>query len=250
MKLMKTAVLLGATAMTVTAVNAAPAMAQDALEVEGNIAFVSDYRFRGVSLSDRNFAIQGGFDLGLPGGLYVGTWASTIDELSDEDGDTTADAEVDVYGGYAFDVGALSFDVGGLAYMYPGANNNDYVEVYGSVGTTLGELIDVAALIAYSPAQGNIATTFEDSEEDEILYLNLSAEAGIPDTPFSVFASVGYEDGAFSDIDGEGEFEKIDYSLGVGYSAFGLDFSATYIGTDKDSAGADDTVVFGISKAL
>ena len=65
---------------------AAPALAQDELEpaggdggldVSATVTGVSDYRFRGVSSSDRDPAIQGSIDLNFRG-FYVGAWASSI----------------------------------------------------------------------------------------------------------------------------------------------------------------------------
>ena len=65
---------------------AAPAMAQSEEEeetgpvtVSANVALTTDYRFRGVSLSAGDPAIQGGIDVGHESGFYVGTWASSIE---------------------------------------------------------------------------------------------------------------------------------------------------------------------------
>ena len=52
-KLIGVAVAAGATLMGAGAANA---------EVSANVSFTTDYIFRGVSLSDENPAIQGGFD--------------------------------------------------------------------------------------------------------------------------------------------------------------------------------------------
>jgi uncharacterized protein (TIGR02001 family) len=38
----------------------------------------SDYVFRGISQSQRQPAIQGGFDYSHASGFYVGTWASNV----------------------------------------------------------------------------------------------------------------------------------------------------------------------------
>jgi uncharacterized protein (TIGR02001 family) len=40
-----------------------------------NVALTSDYVFRGVSQTDEDPAIQGGFDVSHDSGLYIGTWA-------------------------------------------------------------------------------------------------------------------------------------------------------------------------------
>lgn len=48
--------------------------------ISGNATIVSDYRFRGVSLSDGDFAIQGGIDISHDSGFYAGIWGSSIED--------------------------------------------------------------------------------------------------------------------------------------------------------------------------
>ena len=43
------------------------------------------YRFRGISLSDRGIAVQGGFDLAFDNGFYAGTWASSIEPVGNSE---------------------------------------------------------------------------------------------------------------------------------------------------------------------
>ena len=96
-----------ATLMTSTVLAATPAFAQDeaaapgAITVSGSVTLVSDYRFRGVSLSGGDPAIQGGIDLAHESGFYVGTWASSID---DGGTDLLGDVELDVYAGWSGEV--------------------------------------------------------------------------------------------------------------------------------------------------
>ncbi|HEY5647175.1 MAG TPA: TorF family putative porin, partial [Pseudomonadales bacterium] len=97
-------------------------------EISANVGLSTEYRFRGISQTDRDPAISGGFDYGHESGFYVGTWASNV---SFTDGGT----EIDVYAGWAGDISEeVSIDVGVLYYGYPEDNDADYVEVYGSVG--------------------------------------------------------------------------------------------------------------------
>ena len=49
-----------------------------AAEVSGNVAYATDYRFRGISQTDRDMALQGGFDYDFGNGFYLGTWASNV----------------------------------------------------------------------------------------------------------------------------------------------------------------------------
>ena len=110
-----------------SALVATPAFAQDESEitVSANVAMVTDYRFRGVSYSGGDFAIQGGFDIAHSSGFYVGTWASSLDPVSSGYGNT----ELDIYGGYSGAISdTISFDVGILYYLYPSASGDTELE--------------------------------------------------------------------------------------------------------------------------
>ncbi len=119
----------------------APAHAADEPVAENtvayNVAFVSDYRYRGLSQSRMKPALQGGVDYTHnPSGFYLGAWGSTIKWIKDFGGD--ASTEIDVYGGKRGEItSGLTYDVGGLYYFYP---SNDLTpsantfEVYGQVG--------------------------------------------------------------------------------------------------------------------
>src|SRR4051812_44508232 len=48
-----------------------------------NIGAVTEYRYRGISQSAREPALQGGIDFAHKSGWYVGTWASTIKWIKD-----------------------------------------------------------------------------------------------------------------------------------------------------------------------
>jgi uncharacterized protein (TIGR02001 family) len=61
---------------------ATPALAQTEppkpVTVTGSVALVSDYRFRGVSQSDKGFALQGGVNVNHESGVYAGFWGSNL----------------------------------------------------------------------------------------------------------------------------------------------------------------------------
>lgn len=211
----------------------ASASAQDsAWEVSGNAAYTSDYRFRGISLSGNEFAIQGGFDAGHESGFYVGTWASSIDTFGG------SETELDFYAGYGWEVEGLSFDVGAIGYFYPGSDDTEYYEAYGSVSGTAG-VIGLTAGVAYAPEQDNLG-------DDDNLYVYGDAELPLGDSPVSLALHVGLEDGAFGD-------EKVDYSIGLAGSAAGLDLSVAYIDVENaDGFGeiSDPTIVFTVGKSM
>jgi uncharacterized protein (TIGR02001 family) len=103
---------------------AAPAVAAPAATPEhtftGNVAVLSDYRFRGISQTFRQPAVQGGFDYSHSSGFYVGNWNSNLSGNQYQNG---ASLEMDFYGGYKFDVMKdVQADIGLLYYYYPGSS--------------------------------------------------------------------------------------------------------------------------------
>src|SRR5712691_8225367 len=72
--------------------------AEDANPLSFNASLTTDYRYRGISQTRLQPALQGGADYAFPNGFYVGTWASTIKWIKDFGGG--ANIEWDIYGGY------------------------------------------------------------------------------------------------------------------------------------------------------
>jgi uncharacterized protein (TIGR02001 family) len=111
---------------------ATPALANNSLAF--NVGAVTDYRYRGISQSRLKPALQGGLDY-TAGSFYVGAWGSTIQWI--KDGGGKADVEIDLYGGYKFELakGTL-LDLGVLTYQYPSNGlkpSANTTEVYGAL---------------------------------------------------------------------------------------------------------------------
>ncbi len=130
-------------ALALASAFAAPVFAADAAPAEhtftGNVGFVSNYIFRGISQSQGKPALQGGFDYAHSSGLYAGTWASNVAWVRDGGYKTGSSLEVDLYAGYKGSIMEdLSYDVGVLHYYYPGdvqpmmANTNS-TEIYAAL---------------------------------------------------------------------------------------------------------------------
>ena len=86
--------------------------------VTANIGLFSQYVFRGLTQTDRDPALQGGFDYSHASGFYLGTWASNISWLKDGNlYNGGGSLEWDFYGGLKGPIGKSDFtyDVG-LAY--------------------------------------------------------------------------------------------------------------------------------------
>ena len=99
--------------------------AQAAPEISGNVALTSDYKFRGISQSNGDIAIQGGFDIGWDTGIYAGVWGSSVDFDTDGSG-YDGSLELDGYAGWASDISDnVGVDVGYMYYGYPGDEGED-----------------------------------------------------------------------------------------------------------------------------
>ena len=89
-----------------------------------NVGVVSDYRFRGISQTNFNPALQLGVDFAHKSGFYLGAFGSNVNWVKDFNGATKGGYEIDLYGGFkgsfATDFG---FDVGLITYIYPGNNS-------------------------------------------------------------------------------------------------------------------------------
>lgn len=220
--------------------SSAPAFAQyEAAEaagpitVSGGAALVSDYRFRGVSLSDKGFAIQPYLTVKHESGLYVGAWGSNI---ADNAGD---DLELDLYAGFSGG-DKLTYDIGATYYVIPGVSSVNYVEFTGKLGSTFG-LATVGVQVSYVPSQDNTGN-------DDNLYFGSNATIAVPNSPISIVGTLGMEDGAFTSGS-----NKLDWSLGLNAAVSGFTLGASYVDTNRrsifapkdSSAGLIFTVSYG-----
>ncbi|MBA4308215.1 MAG: hypothetical protein C0429_15910 [Sphingopyxis sp.] len=207
-------------AMSALAVSA-PAFAQEEeaesgpITITGGITGVSDYRFRGVSLSDKDFAIQPTLTVKHESGFYVGVWGSN---LAANAGD---DIEVDIYAGFSGG-DTVTYDIGATYYVYPGISSFNYVEFTGKLGTTVGPAT-IGGQLSYVPSQDNTGNT-------DNIYVATNAAIALPDSPISIVGSVGLEDGAFT-----GGSSKLDWSLGLTANVAGFTLGASYVDTDRQS---------------
>lgn len=218
--------------MTVAGLLALPsaAAAQDAaaeappsVVVSGGATLVSDYRYRGVSQTDKRAALQGSLTVTHQSGLYGSIWGSSIDDYVA----VGSDQEIDLTVGYKRSVGATTFDVGVLYYYYPGAGNanTDFVEPYVAVSQTFGP-VTAKALAAYAPKQN--ALTVGNGKEDN-LYLAGDLTAAIVGSPISVTAHVGRSFGPSYITLGKAH---TDWSLGASATIKGLTAGIAYVDTD------------------
>lgn len=218
------ALALAACALPVLAEEAAPA---DPLSF--NLGVFSEYRYRGISQTRLQPALQAGADYVDPSGFYVGTWASTIKWIKDAGGD--AQVEIDLYGGYKKEVApGLTLDVGVLQYYYPsnklgkvaGFVNADTFELYGAL--SYGPVT-----AKYSHSTSNLFATPNSKNSG---YLDVTANFDL--------AAYGFEGVTLSPHIGHQTVKKnaaasyTDYSLTLAKDFSGLVLSGAVIGTDAD----------------
>ncbi|TVV77257.1 TorF family putative porin [Sphingomonas solaris] len=202
---------LGAILLAIVLASAARAAPAD---LSANIGVVSDYRFRGVSLSNRKPALQGGVDLGLAGGWYAGTWGSTIARYGG------SRAEVDLYGGRTGHVAGFDYSLGASLYLYPRGRRVNYAEVRAEFSRPVGPAT-LAVEADYVPEQHNSRT--------DNIYVGARATLVMPDTPFSLTLRGGYEDGFYA--------RKLDWEAGLAVGDDHLSGSASLTGSHQGGAG-------------
>ena len=179
--------------------------------VSANVAFASDYVWRGMTQSDGP-AIQGGFDFEAESGFYAGIWGSNVNF---NDG---AGSELDFYFGYGFSVGDLGIDIGYVAFDYPKNQTGlDFEEIV--LGFSLG----------------NFGLTHAMGQDDFTDYTEISYGMGP--------VSVAY--GTYDDMS-----DNITISYGFSCGAYDCGITA-YDMTDEGYSGVDeDGIYFSISASL
>jgi uncharacterized protein (TIGR02001 family) len=210
------------TSLVLGSVLAASMMSSTAFaEVTANVALTSDYVFRGVSQSAEQPAIQGGFDYSHDSGLYVGTWASSVDSTFYGG----SEMELDFYAGYSAAINdAITYDVGVLRYMYPdNSSSADYDEAYLGLSYSMFSL-------TYYKGLGLGGKSMALGNADLGNYLDLSAELSLPED-ISMTLHVGQ-----LDAHGGSTADYTDYKIGVSkeFSGYGVDLS--YTDTNADTA--------------
>lgn len=233
---------------------------ESGVSVSGNVALVSDYRFRGWSQTNTEAAIQGGFDVDFGSGFSAGVWGSSIDF-----GGVGDSMELDLYAGYGSSFGEgdneVSYDFGYIYYGYPGADEvmlsdtnkpeYDYQEIYANIGYR-----GLTAGLAYSDDYW--------LESGEFIYFSVGYERELP-AGFNLALHYGYNDfdvaGDDSNADaaaraflGDNESSYSDWSIGVSKEIFTLNADLSYVDTDVskeacfETDNCDGSLVFSLSK--
>ncbi|WP_277981579.1 TorF family putative porin [Sphingomonas phyllosphaerae] len=216
------------------------------ITVSGAATIASDYRFRGVSQSDRQMAVQGGITVAHESGLYVGTWASNLAGWGTFGG---ANMELDLIGGYKARLADnAALDVGLTWYLYPGgADKTDFAEPYVKLSGTAGPAT-LTAGAAYAPKQQAIGRWYrtgadaaagvytDPGAKDDNLYLWGDGALALAGTPLTAKAHIGHSWGQAglgpnaTAVAPTGSYW--DWSLGADATWRNLTLGLSYVDTD------------------
>lgn len=206
-----------ASAALAFSVIAAPTMAA---EVSANVGFNSEYYYRGIL--QKGSSANGGFDL-ESGGFYAGIWGADVGD----------GLEVDLYGGYNFEVNDdLSFTVGFTDYEYTGEFDTVYREINLSAAY---KWLSIGYSDGYHEATDGV------SDDEKYGFLEVTLEHN------GFYGKVG----SYSkDFDGEY------LELGYGATVSDIDLGVALIVNSKelysieDGATTGEALIFSISKSF
>lgn len=222
-----TKLFLGAVSLAGVTSVAAPAFAQDApaWALTGYVAATSDYKFRGISQNERNFAPQGSLNVTGPEGFYVGAWASQVDFTPGPG--NAPEVELDIYGGKHTDLWGIDWNFEPYYYSYPsepGGYNADYFEIINQLSKAFGPATLTATWawsdnLAFNGGTGN--------------YLAGTASYTILDW-LSISGNLGHQWAQNAKYAGSSDYTYGDIGVTATWKGFALDLR--YSGTDLSNA--------------
>jgi uncharacterized protein (TIGR02001 family) len=180
-----------------------PAAAQ---ELSASFSAVSDYRFRGLSLSDRRAALQAGVEASA-GRWFAGGWASTI---SGRDG---SGAEIDAYAGIRGELASLRYSAAAYSYSTIRTGQPRYTEIQFLLNRPAGPA-DVQLDVSYAPPQRQMG--------NDNIYVSGSATFPLARPRLSLLMRVGVEDGFYD--------RKVDWEVGTALDLDAVRLSASLTG--------------------
>ena len=176
-----------------------------------NAGWLSEYFYRGIP--QKTSSASAGLEVESHG-LYLGAWGAYVGVGN----------EVDLYGGYGVDVGAVNVSLGGTGYFY----TDDYDDTYLEANVRAG----------VGPVSAEFSIGQYDSTPASLNYWFL----GVTGEHRGLYATVGTFGDGF-----DGEYLE----GGYGFMAAELDLSISWIFSTADLVGKrDQTLVFGVSRTF
>ena len=190
--------------------------------VTGSAAFVTDYKFRGISNTNARPTAQASITVTDKSGFYVSAWGSGSS--------LNNGSEIDIYGGYAHTFkDGITLDGGVYGYLYPNFSQDNAYELYADASKSFGP-VGVKVGVNWAPAQSyftywGTATHYNLYEYGELTYTPTALPA------LSLHGHLGHTGGGF-------DYPKqyIDYTVGVSYKWKNLTFDVSGVGTNLSTA--------------
>jgi uncharacterized protein (TIGR02001 family) len=202
-------------------------------DVTGEAVVVSDYRYRGISLSDQSHALQGSLDIAHKSGFSGGVWASSIAPLKG------ATLELDLYAAYSFTAADVEFTLGATVFFFPGGEDS-FGEAEASASRAVGP-VNLTIGVDYAWDQHNL-------RDADNLYVYLRSALPLQQLtglPLRLSGALGYENGAFAI-----ERDKLDWSLGVALRIDQIELGAVYTGTNLNDSAGDSAIVLSVGRSF
>jgi uncharacterized protein (TIGR02001 family) len=203
---------------------------------------VSDYRFRGASLSEGEPALQAEALLELDPGFWASVWGSTL---------SGNDAELQFGVGYSRDIlTQLNLELSLNYYAYPSESSSNYFEGTAALSYPIGNVTPKIG-VEYAPRQAHLRD--EEGVKRDNLYAYLALDLAIATTPVTIGGRIGYETGIFDTRERGG---KWDWRIGARAETRWLNFGLAYVDSNGRLIGrrgrnlADETLVATLSKSF
>ena len=242
------ALLSGLACSSVFAEEAA-AEAPEVSPVTANVTVTNDYRYRGITQSNYQPAIQGGFDYAHESGFYIGNWNSTINWVSNTtNNNVRAPIEMDFYGGFKKELIGEGFasDFGVLQYLYPQSGsypagsmlNPNTTELYAAQNFTFGPVTgfvklnySVTNIFGIPNSQGSVYPDLTANYDTGIWGITLNGHVGYQYVAGQPNRPAGWSVATPNNI------SYTDFKLGATKDfGGGLSLSAAYVSTNANPA--------------
>lgn len=188
-------------------------------QVSARVSLVSDYRFRGVSLSDERPALQASIAYDHADGGYAGVFASSV-RIGPDYG---TQAQLVPYVGYARRLGSgLSWDAGVQYALFTGNADYDYPEFH--IGLTSSHL---SARLHYAPRYFGVSAP--------VLYGEIDGAYAVT-SQVRLLGHAGWlHRGGDGDLDEYLERHRFDVRIGIGVAPAGFDLQLAWVFTEGQS---------------
>jgi uncharacterized protein (TIGR02001 family) len=192
-----------------------------AADLSAELGVTSDYRYRGLSLSDGRPAAQASVTLEHGSGLYLDGWGSTI-----RGEDSGPGVEIDLAAGYTVELSdALGLDLSGTYFLYPSDGSANYFEATAIATLERGP---ASASFGVSLVPRQKATRDEAGRARPNSYFFAGLGYRPEATPVTLSARLGRERGAFDEVGNGG---KWDWTIGADIEIRTVTLSLAYVGS-------------------